>query len=49
MNEDETKPMLVGGPDAHRTHLDFTGEGGQVEGELQLGVSEHAAAGVCGV
>lgn len=30
-------------------HLDFAGQRAQVEGELQLGVGELAAAGVSGV
>lgn len=34
---------------AHGAHLDFTGEARQVEGELELGVGELAAAGVGGV
>lgn len=34
---------------AYGAHLDFTSEDWQVKGELELGVSEFATAGVSGI
>lgn len=49
MHLDQHQKVLADRKQAYGAHLDFTSEGRQVKGELELGVCELAAAAVGGI